>query len=1456
MKTNFLLMKTNYTFLKITALLIFLLSGQLSFAQTDCSPIPNWTPGTWDEPVQYNGKIYAPCYGSTSASLSDPNNRDEAGCEFNFWGFVDNCSTTLALPQNHNFDAGFESWVSGGQYATLDAESDLNNLYSSGNFDYTSCGNFSGNVIVLRGSGGSPDRILTSPSYDMTGYDSVIFDYDYFVSSMDNNNEGWNLDYSNDNGSSWVTVKTYRRNSQFDNLDCGPNDTGNKELVILDNATYSFTNQSKFRMYTERDGGGSTGAWDYLIIDNVTLTGNITSTCSATGSILMERYDGISGTSITDLTGSTNYPNNPSSTLDLTSFEIPANVADNYGARVSGYICAPETGYYTFWMASDDNGELNLSTDEDPANKTTIAYVTAWTPQNVWDDEPNQKSNPVFLIAGNSYYVEALMKEQGGGDHLSIGWAKPGETTTAPSQIIPGSVLSPVVDATCTDAVTLPWNEGFETVNNDTYTSDNSNVGNCWEYQEDNVGRLSFDQVSHTGSKAALLDTDTNSDTQNYLTKTLNLSDYTTVTDLELSFWFFDGSDENSDGDAVWIRGNNTASWIKIYDILPENFTDRQWNQITDLDIDSILASNGQVVSSTFQIRLGQYDNYFYASSGLGSDGIAFDDLQITGTTIDCSGVTNTVTNANATAGDAQATLSWLNPNATCVTIDEVMVVAKAASPVTTAPTGNGSAYTANATFGSGTTFDGGYVVYKGTEEALTITGLTNGTTYHLTTFTRENTLWSTGVTVTVTSIESPYLFFEDFEGESDEAITGTDVNGIAWSATLNGHDADYFGVDTQSSNKLFRADDFEDNKEGIKWESNVINIAGKTNLELSAYLEFDGTDDNDYLRVKVLVDGFFTTTVASFDDNVNDQDGNKSWLLVDASNNPITGNTLKIVIEFFHDSNEEYLVDNIRLTDGNYWLGNETDAITNTEKWSLKELPTPTSNVKIAAGAHLKLSNDDFIYKNFSINGALTIDKDASLTTTEDFKNSGDVNLNSDDNEFSSLLVEGTSTGSVAYNRWVNNFEAGTNGNDVIASPVFGESWANVMANNQSSIFTSGNLWAFNPYNNGYASWGDNYTSSTTTNIISGKGYRVSTPPGNSQAVKFTGEVQTGTVNVTLRRIQTRWNVVGNPYATYIDLAAFIQANTAVLDEGYVLVLGYNGVNNTDGWAYYNLATALANNVTIAPGQGFYLAAKTDNVTVTFTPSMRTVNGADDFLQDGARSAMSDMYKLRLNVNNSNKTRHAEFYFFNRDDVSNNFDLGYDALIKNDGDNFNLYSALLANSLDKLAIQTMSTDNLDTTIIIPIGVEAQSGQQLTFSIDNVEIPSETIVWLEDRENGVWTELNSTSTYVINTTEVLTGIGRFYIHFENEDTLTINEVNANEIEIKAIMGSKTIIVNGNLNTNSILELYDINGRKVLTQVLDRNTTTHHIDASFLPTAAYIVIVHNDTQKSSKQIIIN
>jgi hypothetical protein len=160
---------------------------------------------------------------------------------------------------------------------------------------------------------------------------------------------------------------------------------------------------------------------------------------STTGSITREVWTGISG----DFVSSIPLGAAPNITDTRGSFEAPTDWADNYGTRMRGYITAPATGNYTFWIAGDNNCELWLSLNDNPANKVRIGWVSGWTASRQWDKYSTQKSAVIPLAQGQRYYVEALQKEGSGGDRLAVGWAKPGESTSAPSEVIPGSVLSP-----------------------------------------------------------------------------------------------------------------------------------------------------------------------------------------------------------------------------------------------------------------------------------------------------------------------------------------------------------------------------------------------------------------------------------------------------------------------------------------------------------------------------------------------------------------------------------------------------------------------------------------------------------------------------------------------------------------------------------------------------------------------------------------------------------------------------------------------------------------------------------------------------------------------------------------------------------------------------------------------------------------------------------------------------
>ena len=103
------------------------------------------------------------------------------------------------------------------------------------------------------------------------------------------------------------------------------------------------------------------------------------------------------------------------------------------------------------------------------------------------------------------------------------------------------------------------------------------------------------------------------------------------------------------------------------------------------------------------------------------------------------------VTSAASSNGDTTSLLTWSNPSC----FDEIMIVAKAVSAASIVPSGDGTTYSASLTFGLGSAFDGGFVVYKGGTSSQTVTGLTNGTTYYFTYFTRKGSVWSTGVSTT-----------------------------------------------------------------------------------------------------------------------------------------------------------------------------------------------------------------------------------------------------------------------------------------------------------------------------------------------------------------------------------------------------------------------------------------------------------------------------------------------------------------------------------------------------------------------------------------------------------------------------------------------------------------------------------------------------------------------------------
>lgn len=188
----------------------------------------------------------------------------------------------------------------------------------------------------------------------------------------------------------------------------------------------------------------------------------------ALGSITREYFTNISGTAISALVNSPNYPNAPASTNYPTSFQGPVNLANNYGTRFRGYIIAPTTGTYVFTAVSDDASLVYLSPSSDPNFKQIICSVPGWTNEGEFNKYPTQVSEAVQLVAGRYYYLEMLHKEGSGGDHVSLWWQTPTNSTRT---IIPGSAMARWVD--CGPSVRVrvnlqgPWDQAVNLMRDD-----------------------------------------------------------------------------------------------------------------------------------------------------------------------------------------------------------------------------------------------------------------------------------------------------------------------------------------------------------------------------------------------------------------------------------------------------------------------------------------------------------------------------------------------------------------------------------------------------------------------------------------------------------------------------------------------------------------------------------------------------------------------------------------------------------------------------------------------------------------------------------------------------------------------------------------------------------------------------------------------------------------------------
>lgn len=482
---------------------------------------------------------------------------------------------------------------------------------------------------------------------------------------------------------------------------------------------------------------------------------------------------------------------------------------------------------------------------------------------------------------------------------------------------------------------------------------------------------------------------------------------------------------------------------------------------------------------------------------------------------------------------------------------------------------------------------------------------------------------------------------------------------------------------------------------------------------------------------------------------------------------------------------------------------------------------------------------------------GSITIPKDSYVFVGGSFTNTaGTVTLNSDSDEFSSLLVSGTTSGNITYNRYVNSVNGGW---DLIGSPVSGLPFSTFITN--ANIATNGSYYAVGSYDNTNDTW-TNATNATTGNLQLGQGYQMATTSGGT--LSFTGTIANGDQSVIIINNDAansgagrRWNLIANPFASYLNGNSnadgtnnFLTVNTAALDVNFRAIYGWNST----GYTIYNNTSAA---IHIAPGQGFFVAAagSAENKTISFTKAMQTVTGSDDFV--AAKSAAS--YELVLDMySDAVKVGDTKFYF--KEGLTLGLDPGYDAGAFNQSSGFSSRLLEQDNGIG-MGINAMPLDAISNAIV-PLVVHQQAGVSLNIQIANSTIPEDINVYLEDTVEKTFTLLTNEDFELLAQT-TLSGVGRFYLHYTTS-TLSTDVVSATSL-VTAYKGTGNtyITVEGlqQFSDPAQLTLYNVLGMKVLSRNIQNPSQKEMLSTVGLRTGVYILKVQAENIVFTKKLVI-
>lgn len=336
---------------------------------------------------------------------------------------------------------------------------------------------------------------------------------------------------------------------------------------------------------------------------------------------------------------------------------VRARLNGNPGRRSTAISRQPNSGTCS-GNISDNDLKMDSILSPSSGRKYTSTELSSATTISVQiknlDDAAINKYALKYAVNGGAWVVDSVFTPIAGGATATHDFA----TTYDFSSIGSYTLQVAVVNASATDPVntndtittvikqldnapldlTTTFLDDIETAPEQSYTTDQIGLDGLDRYDfttSTSYGRIRTfvnSGIAYSGSKALTLDASSYNPagTADSLMGTFNLSSYDTTTDdIRLDFRYKNHGEFQDSADKVWIRGDDTKPWIKVYDLYAnQNDPDGTYKLSSSIELSDWLKANLQNFSSSFQVRWGQWGQILTADNYSGA-GYTFDDIRL-----------------------------------------------------------------------------------------------------------------------------------------------------------------------------------------------------------------------------------------------------------------------------------------------------------------------------------------------------------------------------------------------------------------------------------------------------------------------------------------------------------------------------------------------------------------------------------------------------------------------------------------------------------------------------------------------------------------------------------------------------------------------------------------------------------------------------------------------------------